>query len=94
MDATLRRYGGGGAGSPRRPAGPQALRPLWWAFGPIPGFAVRSVQHERATELLGITEQPGDRTKFAIYAAGLRAGSKARTSRGGPAERRRDRSPA
>lgn len=73
---------------------PQALRPPWWAFGPIPGFAVRSVQHERARQLLGIAEQPGDRIKFALYTAGLRAGPKALASRGGPAERGRDRSPA
>ncbi|WP_280399055.1 oxygenase MpaB family protein [Nocardia carnea] len=55
----------------------QSLNPPWWAFGFIPGFAARAVQHERAVELLGLTERPGDRLKFTVFAAGLRAGSRA-----------------
>lgn len=54
----------------------EALDPPWWAFGIIPGFAARAVQHERAVELLGLTEQPGDRRKFAVFAATLRVGSR------------------
>ncbi|WP_157228925.1 hypothetical protein [Nocardia brevicatena] len=42
------------------------------------------VQHERAGELLEITERPGDRTAFAVYAAGLRAGPRALAGRRGP----------
>ncbi|MFD4402913.1 oxygenase MpaB family protein [Nocardia sp. NPDC058499] len=54
----------------------QSLNPPWWAFGFIPGFAARAVQHERAVELLGLTEQPGDRLKFAAFSASLRAGAR------------------
>lgn len=62
---------------------PQALRPPWWATGPIPGFAVRAIQHDRARELLEITERPGARAAFAVYAAGLRAGPRALAGRRG-----------
>ncbi|MEV3964027.1 oxygenase MpaB family protein [Nocardia sp. NPDC050193] len=55
----------------------QALHPPWWALGVVPGFAVRAVQHERATELLDITERPGDRMKFAAFSAALRMGARA-----------------
>ncbi|MEV0044105.1 oxygenase MpaB family protein [Nocardia rhamnosiphila] len=68
----------------------QALNPPWWALGVVPGFAVRAVQHERATELLGITRQPGDRMKFAAFSAALRAGARAHA----PADRRPRHSPA
>lgn len=68
----------------------QSLNPPWWALGIVPGFAVRAVQHERAVELFEISEQPGDRLKFTVFAAGLRAS--ARTH--GPADRRPARSPA
>lgn len=54
----------------------QSLNPPWWALGFVPGFAAHVVQHERAVELLGLTEQPGDRLKFAVFAASVRAGSR------------------
>ncbi|MGW5384708.1 oxygenase MpaB family protein [Nocardia sp. NPDC003963] len=68
----------------------QSLNPPWWALGFVPGFAVRAVQHERAVELFEITEQPGDRMKFAVFAAGLRTGARAH----GTADRRPTRPPA
>ncbi|NKY55542.1 oxygenase MpaB family protein [Nocardia flavorosea] len=55
----------------------QSLNPPWWALGYVPGFAARAVQHERVRELLGVTEQPGDRLKFAAFSACLRAGARA-----------------
>ncbi|WP_063128133.1 oxygenase MpaB family protein [Nocardia fusca] len=68
----------------------QALNPPWWALGVVPGFAVRAVQHERAAELLDITEQSGDRMEFAAFSAALRAGARAHV----PADRHPRRPPA
>ncbi|WP_433490950.1 hypothetical protein [Nocardia grenadensis] len=53
-------------------------------------FALRAVQHERATELLDITWQPGDHLKFAAFSAALRAGARAHA----PADRHPRHSPA
>ncbi|ADG78156.1 ER-bound oxygenase mpaB/mpaB'/Rubber oxygenase catalytic domain-containing protein OS=Tsukamurella paurometabola (strain ATCC 8368 / DSM / CCUG 35730 /CIP 100753 / JCM 10117 / KCTC 9821 / NBRC 16120 / NCIMB 702349/ NCTC 13040) OX=521096 GN=Tpau_1533 PE=4 SV=1 [Tsukamurella paurometabola] len=53
--------------------GSAALRPPRWAFGTIPGFAARGIQHDRARELLGVPRSAVDRFAFDAFAAAQRA---------------------
>ncbi|WP_343931319.1 oxygenase MpaB family protein [Tsukamurella strandjordii] len=55
-----------------RALGPQALSPPRWAFGTIPGFAARGIQHERARELLDVPMSAVDRLAFDAFAAAQR----------------------
>lgn len=55
--------------------GRAALSPPRWAFGTIPGFAARGIQHERAGELLDVRMSTVDRLAFDAFAAAQRARS-------------------
>jgi uncharacterized protein (DUF2236 family) len=50
----------------------EALNPPRWAFGTIPGFAARGIQHERARELLGVRMSTVDHLAFDAFAAARR----------------------
>ncbi|MBL1074168.1 DUF2236 domain-containing protein [Nocardia sp. 2] len=59
----------------------QALRPDAWIPSLTPGFAVRSLHHERTRALLDIEVGPLDRAAMRIYASAIRLGMSSRPPR-------------